>query len=556
MPGVKDDGEEEKDRSSPPRSSKSDVCDFLRTIKNLSILSKSFYEDKDCNSNTSKNKWKETSSSLSSEPLPTAFGVTRPLPPMGLLRPPGVFHISTNTISANGNSNENRRIGSDASSIPLPTSPMHATETSNDHADDDTVANCSIGVCLSVEGENESRAGELPTSSTPPEKTKSLQDVDDALWSIFCFYAVHGDPRNPDSMMLNEWLRLMRDTNVIRKGATNCRGRSSQDAYLVYAKCSKSKQGLGKAAHLRFQDFLEALIQMSFRVRVDRGDGGEIVAEDAFSSFLRKYILPRAKRLSHINVDEYKRDEGARDLKDHYTNAMLGIFEHYALHLGQHVAHTALKRRLLYLDSRDRRAVDHTICAERWSKFCNDFGLNRIMSTCQLVRIFLASAKTIDRNLGLHEMRFNQFWDALLRVTKVLYSNPDHAEGVPRVNQLRGLFLWMFRAIHGELREFVSYIHTQRKVEINRSNIERKLRPNVCEKFNKAFITDWQRANVNDFGLYSEDGIYHRRHAERDWYKRNEIRVKVSPKSRAALAGKQTTEGRPSGSTRMRPDFF
>jgi len=310
-------------------------------------------------------------------------------------------------------------------------------------------------------------------------------------------------------MMLNEWLRCLKECRILRPGKL-IRGRSSQDAYLVYAKAVKNGS-TGDQMH--FKDFLNALMYMGIGMKSScsaiKGTRKPVVAQDAYADLLRKYVLPNAKRLEALDISHYVADKQIKDLEAHYEPALLGIFNHYAKHRGDSmVKRTAWRKAQLRLDSCDRGEAEHCISVQRWAKLCNDFGLNRVLSTCKLVHIYLSSAVTVDASTRMHELKFRGFWGALLRTAEQMYTDPTHSQGVPLVNQVRGLFLWMFRAISGELREFVSYQQTRKSFEITKS--DQQLKPQVCKVFSKIFLSDWQAANFDDFGLYDEaGGVYH-----------------------------------------------
>ena len=133
-----------------------------------------------------------------------------------------------------------------------------------------------------------------------------------------------------------------------------------------------------------------------------------------------------------------------------------------------------------------------------------------MLSTCKLVHVYLASSVMVDQNSGIHELNFEGFWEALVRTAMLMYNDPRNSDRVPMANQLRGLFLWMFRAINGELQEFVSgQFDTKQTTKDNRF-----IRPAVCKLFTKIFIADWQKTNFTDYGLYDDSGVYHTSHAE------------------------------------------
>jgi hypothetical protein len=390
---------------------------------------------------------------------------------------------------------------------------------------------------------------ETTKTSTPKQRprrkrsnSKDAEDVTEELWKIYVWYSTHGDPTTPQSLAYTEWIRFLRDCGVLKSSGSFIGDGNAQHAQLIYKQVTRSGKNntiRKKRENMCFRDFLQGVMHVSFRLFPHRDEDKEFQCERAYERLLRKYVLPNAKRLKPIDISDFESDTKVVNILRYYEKSLLRIFQNYSRHMGQYMRYTSTRKRFLkYLDRSSISPREYCISADRWLKFCNDFGLNRIISMCKLVHIYLASATTLDRNSGIHELQFKGFMNALLRAATVLYEDPQTCRGVPRSNQFRGLLLWMFRSISAESREFSSYIQTRKVREISRTNYERRLRPDVCRLFQKTFIQDWQKANYSAFGLYQIDGIYHTRHADRQEYVENKIRSETSPKRRRnTLAG-------------------
>ena len=284
--------------------------------------------------------------------------------------------------------------------------------------------------------------------------SKDSEDVTEELWKIFVWYATHGDPTTPQSLAYTEWLRFLRDCGVMKSSSTFVGDGNAQHAMLIYKQVTKSRNTVSRGRKkevMHFRDFLEGVMHVSFRVFPHRKED-EFECERAYERLLRDYVLPYAKRLKPIDISQFESSTQIKNILRYYEKSLLRVFENYSRHLGQFMRHVCSTKQhmLKYLERASLSKRDYCISADRWLKFCNDFGLNRIISMCKLVHIYLASATTLDRNSGIHEMQFKGFQKALLRAATVLYEDPQTCRGVPCSNQFRGLLLWMFRSISAE----------------------------------------------------------------------------------------------------------
>ena len=83
-------------------------------------------------------------------------------------------------------------------------------------------------------------------------------------------------------------------------------------------------------------------------------------------------------------------------------------------------------------------------------KFAQAFDLSSstILSTIELGDIYLSSIKSSDPNALMHKLTFPEFWEALVRCALVAYGK---ISAVTIVDKIRGLLLYMWRAINGSV---------------------------------------------------------------------------------------------------------
>lgn len=77
-----------------------------------------------------------------------------------------------------------------------------------------------------------------------------------------------------------------------------------------------------------------------------------------------------------------------------------------------------------------------------------DLSSNTILSTIELGDIYLSSIKAADPSASMHKLTFPEFWEALVRCSLVAYSK---ISSVTIVDKIRGLLLYMWRAINGSV---------------------------------------------------------------------------------------------------------
>ena len=111
-------------------------------------------------------------------------------------------------------------------------------------------------------------------------------------------------------------------------GAFVCDG-NAQHAMLIYkqvTKSTKSPRRGKKRENMRFRDFLEGVMHVSFRVFPHSEEEEEFQCEHAYERLLRDYVLPYAKRLKPIDISEFENSAQIANILRTYEKSLLRVF--------------------------------------------------------------------------------------------------------------------------------------------------------------------------------------------------------------------------------------
>jgi hypothetical protein len=135
-------------------------------------------------------------------------------------------------------------------------------------------------------------------------------------------------------------------------------------------------------------------------------------------------------------------------------------------------------------------------------KFAQAFDLssNTILSTIELGDIYLSSVKTTDPSATMHKLTFPEFWESLVRCALVAYGK---ISSVTIVDKIRGLLLYMWRAINGSVPK--AWGDVRRGGSTNPGDLLAG-----AMLFNKRFTAVWAADGYRDYlsppPLAAEDG--------------------------------------------------
>ncbi|CAM9936586.1 unnamed protein product, partial [Sphacelaria rigidula] len=107
-----------------------------------------------------------------------------------------------------------------------------------------------------------------------------MTDVEDELWNIFSFYALHGNPLNPTSLSATDFLRLAKDCQIVGAKASSERGLGQAFVNLAFASViqrrpsapldhimeRKNNAAAMPKSKLTYPEFLEALVVLGVRL--------------------------------------------------------------------------------------------------------------------------------------------------------------------------------------------------------------------------------------------------------------------------------------------------
>ena len=86
-----------------------------------------------------------------------------------------------------------------------------------------------------------------------------------------------------------------------------------------------------------------------------------------------------------------------------------------------------------------------TLSFEHWIKFCSDFGMSSsmLLTKIEVGDIYLGCVATTEKT-GMRKMKFQQFWEALVRCALTAYRSITNAT---TANKIRALFVYMWKHV-------------------------------------------------------------------------------------------------------------
>ena len=258
------------------------------------------------------------------------------------------------------------------------------------------------------------------------------------LFQVFSFYALRGNPLEPWYIKASQWKMFCRKCKFTE-------GTGLQDAQMLvyYTSFTDSSQRKLEERHagrmrttnakkMNFSDFLEALAHIAEKVFPydDR--------QTAFAKIINERVLKHAGARSEFDIEFALNDPGVQAMKEDYSPSLKQVFQFYA-----GVCQTSGST-----NNGDKKsnggvnAMMSSLQFEPFLQFAADFNMTAsvLLTTTQISDIFLSSLDVAPTDVERGGLRFEHFWDALVRCAMFAYRDRKH---IDPTNKLRALFLYM-----------------------------------------------------------------------------------------------------------------
>ena len=291
-----------------------------------------------------------------------------------------------------------------------------------------------------------------------------MSSVEEELWNIFTFYALHGNARDPEHLKLQQFVRFCTDCDILKR-RPGVHPLKQADINLVFTAEIKSKtRRTQKKDMLTYSDWLNCLMKIAPRLHP------RSPKDSVFHQLLMENVLPLASRRQPEPFTEHLKDPEVQDLLDQFADALQQIFLFYAdlserrkrkeaSHMHDRATRAAARAGAGVGQlpprasvARPRSRFDEPIAEMHYAeyqRFMSDYRLNRkeLVSALQAGDIYLCSIKPhegADQAMALTE---EEFHEVLLRVARMAFSRYT---GATQAKKLQQMMLEMWKAVNNK----------------------------------------------------------------------------------------------------------
>eukprot|EP01031_Cornospumella_fuschlensis_P042197 gene42197-51532_t len=285
-----------------------------------------------------------------------------------------------------------------------------------------------------------------------------FNSVEQELWRIFTFYALHADASQPDQMRPAIFLRFSKDCQIISKRLP------PTAVELEVTRLLRSKSDIQDTPNapllVSYADFLQLLEIMS--VKIYSKDDPEIAIKRLL---LENVLLLANRRVPSMEVYDIQNPEAHKLVKETFGKQLRRVFDYYLdkADKRRNQAVTAERMRqkdLRLLSNKELHTIHNSrahilhnlkeICKahkdfigyKEYTQFCHDFALKStsLLTAVQVGEIYLNVVT------DAQDMSFEQFATCLVYMACVAYrdAHPD----VTTESKLKALLIYMWKAVN------------------------------------------------------------------------------------------------------------
>lgn len=337
-----------------------------------------------------------------------------------------------------------------------------------------------------------------------------MSSIEEELWNIFTYYALHGNPREPSRLNSSSLHKLCRDVMIMDQTMTE-KPITQAGIHLVFtvelknpARLQSSKSEKGDK--INFEEFLNCLHRIAHKCYP-----GCNTAVEAMQQLLMDNILPLALRRKPIDVSLVISHPSIRSLFVYYEEALLDLFKFFALAGDQKAKGNSLVRttntsartfdeqRELIAVAKEQNQIQgqysHQMNYSEFIRFGNDFGLlsSLGLTTMDMGDIYLTVIAVNNFAPKLRKISFDEFWEALVRCSFKAFK--EHHQ-ICSEDKVKAMFLGIWKHIQSTIRDHVSGYGTLLGGGFN-SYKGGLLRG--AQILNERFIAAWSRDGFRDY---------------------------------------------------------
>ena len=329
--------------------------------------------------------------------------------------------------------------------------------------------------------------------------------IEEELWNIYSYAALHGNPKDPSRLSSNALLKMCRETWLLDATMTE-KPITPAEVQLFFKSEQQSPEKGGAASgrgvttasstsaksdKLNYTEFLSCLIRIAHRCYPSCKS-----PEEAMQQLLMDNILPLASRRKPGDMSAIVKQPPVIDLFKYYEDALLQLFRFYATASAKSGGsksslNTTSERDKSFDEAAERikaqqkkqqqtpgsksgvggsssgmgggssskrageNSLANAIGYQDFVKFSADFGMQSSMglTTLDLGDIYLSVIQMGNFEASVRKMTFREFWEALVRCALLAFRTNTR---LTNEEKLKCMFLYMWRHIQHSVQDQVN----------------------------------------------------------------------------------------------------
>lgn len=352
----------------------------------------------------------------------------------------------------------------------------------------------------------------MPIKEETSPELEGKYIIIEELWRIFTYYSLHTDPAQPETLKVANFLKIMKDTQIISKKLTAATIELETTRVVRERRSTtgdESKSANNQIGHiiyntstsLSFNDFIHLLDILSSKVYPNESQ------EISTRRILLENIIPLASRRIPLTLTETTFGD-ANPFLDQFSKPFQSIFNYYLEKAtnrrnsiiasdaaGKKVTSFSTKSSYTSNLKEQMKLQKDLIGYKEFITFCHDFSLKStsLLTAIQVGEIFLNCVPLDFASKSMKGMSFELFGKALTQLAVTAYRDADST--ITLKNKVMGLFLFMWKRINNP-EKAADIAMTRRIVSTSHAG---SLNLYGSGLFSDTFLSQWQKSGFPDY---------------------------------------------------------
>ena len=344
-------------------------------------------------------------------------------------------------------------------------------------------------------------------------------NIEQAIWSIFTYATLHGNPRDPSKLTSTGLSKLCKECRIFDASMVD-KPISSAQIHLIFAQeaknaAEKTDPKLRALQHkmaerIDYNGFLNCLIRIAPMCYPNSKSG-----DDAMLHLLMENLLPLATRRNPIATVASCSELSS--IKSYFEAPLQEVFDFYAANAANYVTARQLAKTATSGGSNGPKTFDDheqhiaalqkqshasndlyndekSITYQEFMRFSVDFGLQASlgMTTLDVGNVYLSSCASRGKfRAEVQRINFDKFWEALVRCSQEALEEYKY---VTNDIKMKTLFLYMWRHIQSSMREQMQGDNGTGSLSSYKGGLVRG-----AQLLNERFLSMWAKDSYRDY---------------------------------------------------------